>query len=116
VKPVDKALTRGVCRGRHAVGWREVRKEAVRDVETNSERVSVTRGVRDLAQRKLEAEEKKLAVGLSSVREILRFQDGLSLEQSREIRALTEYTISVAHLDRAKEITLERLNIVMGAR
>jgi putative Holliday junction resolvase len=34
--------------------------------------------------------------------------------QIREIQALTEYSISVAHLDRAKEIALERLNIVSG--
>jgi outer membrane protein TolC len=91
-------------------------REAVRNVETNIKRVSVTRGARELAQRKLEAEEKKLAVGLSSVREVLRFQDDLSLEQSREIRALTDYKSSLANLDRAKGTTLERLNIVVGSR
>jgi outer membrane protein TolC len=91
-------------------------REAVRNVETNVKRVSVTRGARELAQRKLEAEEKKLAVGLSSVREVLRFQDDLSLEQSREIRALTDYNISLANLERAKGTTLERLNIVVGNR
>jgi outer membrane protein len=89
-------------------------REATRDVETNIKRVSVTRGARELAQKKLEAEEKKLAVGLSSVREILRFQDDLSREQSREIRSLTDYNISLANLDRAKGITLDRLNIVVG--
>jgi outer membrane protein TolC len=76
----------------------------------------VTRGARELAQKKLEAEQKKLAVGLSSVREILRFQDDLSLEQSREIRALTDYNISLATLDRAKGTTLERMDIVVGER
>jgi outer membrane protein TolC len=91
-------------------------REAVRNVETNIKRVSVTRGARELAQKKLEAEEKKLAVGLSSVREVLRFQDDLSTEQSREIRALTDYNISLANLDRAKGTTLERLNIVVGNR
>jgi outer membrane protein TolC len=91
-------------------------REAVRNVETNIKRVSVTRGARELAQKKLEAEEKKLAVGLSSVREVLRFQDDLSAEQSREIRALTDYNVSVANLDRAKGTTLERLNIVVGTR
>jgi outer membrane protein TolC len=91
-------------------------REAVRNVETNVKRVSVTRGARELAQRKLEAEEKKLAVGLSSVREVLRFQDDLSFEQSREIRALTDYNISLANLDRAKGTTLERLGITVGDR
>jgi outer membrane protein TolC len=91
-------------------------REAVRNVETNIKRVSVTRGARELAQKKLEAEEKKLAVGLSSVREILRFQDDLSSEQSREIRALTDYNVSLANLERAKGTTLERLNIVVGNR
>jgi outer membrane protein TolC len=91
-------------------------REAVRSVETNIKRVSVTRGSRELAQRKLEAEEKKLAVGLSSVREILRFQDDLSLEQSREIRALTDYNISLANLDRVKGTTLDRMNILIGGR
>jgi outer membrane protein TolC len=89
-------------------------REAVRNVETNTKRVSVTRGARELAQKKLEAEEKKLAVGLSSVREVLRFQDDLSSEQSREIRALTDYNISWANLERAKGTTLERFNIVVG--
>jgi outer membrane protein TolC len=89
-------------------------REATRDVETNIKRVSVTRGARELAHKKLEAEEKKLAVGLSSVREILRFQDDLSREQSREIRSLTDYNISLANLDRAKGITLDRLNIIVG--
>ena len=91
-------------------------REAVRNVETNIKRVSVTRGARELSQKKLEAEEKKLAVGLSSVREVLRFQDDLSAEQSREIRALTDYKISLANLDRAKGTTLERLNIIVGSR
>ena len=91
-------------------------REAVRNVETNIKRVSVTRGARELAQKKLEAEEKKLAVGLSSVREVLRFQDDLSSEQSREIRALTDYNVSLANLERAKGTTLERLNIVVGDR
>jgi len=91
-------------------------REAVRNVETNIKRVSVTRGARELSQKKLEAEEKKLAVGLSSVREVLRFQDDLSSEQSREIRALTDYKISLANLDRAKGTTLERLNIIVGNR
>lgn len=91
-------------------------REAVRNVETNIKRVSVTRGARELSQKKLEAEEKKLAVGLSSVREVLRFQDDLSSEQSREIRALTDYNVSLANLDRAKGTTLERLNIVVGNR
>jgi outer membrane protein len=91
-------------------------REAVRNVETNIKRVSVTRGARELSQKKLEAEEKKLAVGLSSVREVLRFQDDLSSEQSREIRALTDYNISLANLERAKGTTLERLNIVVGKR
>jgi len=91
-------------------------REAVRSVETNIKRVSVTRGARELAQKKLEAEEKKLAVGMSSVREVLRFQDDLSLEQSREIRALTDYNISLANLERAKGTTLDRMNIVVGSR
>jgi outer membrane protein TolC len=91
-------------------------RDAVRNVETNVKRVSVTRGARELAQKKLEAEEKKLAVGLSSVREVLRFQDDLSLEQSREIRALTDYNISLANLERAKGTTLDRMNIIIGGR
>jgi outer membrane protein TolC len=91
-------------------------REAVRNVETNIKRVSVTRGARELAQKKLQAEEKKLAVGLSSVREVLRFQDDLSSEQSRESRALTDYHVSLANLERAKGTTLERLNIVVENR
>jgi outer membrane protein TolC len=91
-------------------------REAVRNVETNIKRVSVTRGAQELARKKLEAEQKKLAVGLSTVREILRFQDDLSRAQSSESRALTDYNTSQANLDRAKGTTLERLDISIGDR
>lgn len=91
-------------------------REAIRNVATNIKRVSVTSGARELTQKKLEAEEKKLAVGLSTVREILRFQDDLSRAQSSESRALTDYNTSLANLDRAKGTTLSRLDIVIGDR
>lgn len=91
-------------------------REAVRNIDTDIKRVSVTKGARELAQKKLEAEEKKLAVGLSTVREILRFQDDLSRAQSSEIRSLTDYNTSQANLERAKGTSLERLNISIGDR
>ena len=88
-------------------------REAVHNVETNIKWVRVTLGTRERPQ-KLEAEEKKLAIGLSSVHEVPRFQDDLAFEQSREIRVLTDYNISLANLQPAKGTVLDRLNVDGG--
>ena len=89
---------------------REVRA-AVRDVLTHAQRVRASRVSSELAQKQLEAEEKKLQVGLSTVFTVLVFQEDLSVELSKEINALTDHERALIHLEAVKNTLLSSFNI-----
>ena len=67
-------------------------RNSFRDVLTNAQRVQATRIASRLAQKQLEAEEKKLQVGLATVFTTLQFQDVLS--QQRSNRTQRHYRVS----------------------
>ncbi len=90
-------------------------RAAVRDVLTNAQRVQATRAASRLAQKQLEAEEKKLQVGLATVFTVLDFQEDLAVEQSNEINALTDYMKALVRLEEAKGTLLDAYNIVLQA-
>jgi outer membrane protein TolC len=84
---------------------------AVRAVDTNYQRTQAYKAARELAQRKLEAELEKLKVGLSTNYLILQFQRDLSNAQTLELRALIDYKISLANLDKVMGVGRERRNV-----
>lgn len=88
-------------------------RAAVRDVTTNAQRVRASRVSSQLAQKQLEAEEKKLQVGLSTVFTVLDFQEDLSVERSKEINALTDYLQALIHLEAVKNTLLSSYNITL---
>ena len=90
----------------------EVRRNA-RRVRVNIKRVEATRVARRLAEERLDAQEKKFKVGLSTSRDILEDQDRLANSLTQETRALIDYHKSLASLDRATHSTLERFQIEM---
>lgn len=82
-------------------------RNALREVETASKRVDAARVARELAEKKLQAEEKKLAVGLSTNYLVLQFQRDLSTAQTAELRAIIDYKLALSKLERALGRTLE---------
>jgi len=86
-------------------------KTAVRTVQTNHQRSKAYRVARKLAQKKLEAEEEKFKVGLSTNFFILQYQRDLASAQIMELKAVVDYNISLAHLKRAQGIGLKKQNI-----
>lgn len=89
-------------------------RNAVRTVQTNYKRVQAYRAARDLAERKLEAEEKKLKVGLTTNYVVLQYQRDLADARSFELRAMIDYVLSSAQLDRAMGTSLEKKNIQLS--
>jgi outer membrane protein TolC len=77
-------------------------KEAVRQIETNIKRVEATRISSRLHQERLDAEEKRFSVGLSTSRDVLEDQEQLSEALSRELLAIIDYNKSLVNLERAK--------------
>jgi len=88
-------------------------RNAVRDVQTNYKQVQAYKLARELAQEKLEAEQKKLRVGLATNYEVLLHQRDVADAQSSELRAVIDYNLALAALDKALGMTLEKKNIKM---
>lgn len=77
-------------------------KSAVRAVQTNYQRIEAYRVARELAQKKLEAEEEKFKVGLSTNYFILQYQRDLANAQIMELKAIVDYNISLAYSNRVQ--------------
>jgi outer membrane protein TolC len=87
---------------------------AVRTAQTNYKRMQAYRAARELAEKKLEAEEKKLKVGLTTNYVVLQYQRDLADARSFELRAMIDYVLSLAQLDRAMGTSLEKKNIQLS--
>ncbi len=80
--------------------------DAVRTVESNVKRIEAYRLARELAEKSLEAEQRKLAVGLSTNYFVLDFQDRVANARSIELRAKIDYILSVERLEKATAMSL----------
>lgn len=86
-------------------------KNAVRDVETNYKRVQAYRLARELAEQRLEAEEKKLNVGLTTNYFVLQYQEELAKQSSMELKSLVDYSLAWARLEKVVGASLEKRDI-----
>ncbi|MDI6846049.1 MAG: TolC family protein [Candidatus Saccharicenans sp.] len=88
----------------------------VRAVETNYQRALAYRAARELAQKKLEAEQEKFKVGMSTNYLVLQYQRDLANAMTMELKALIDYNISLANLDRVMGVGRERrqVSVVSG--
>lgn len=86
-------------------------RDAVRAVETNAKRVEAYRLARELAERRLRAEEKKLSVGLATNYFVLQYQEESANARSMEIKALVDYNLALAQYEKSAGISLLNRNI-----
>ena len=86
-------------------------KTAVRSVETDYLRIQAYKLARELAWRELEAEQEKLKVGLSTNYLVLLNQREYRNAQVQELRAVADYNLSLARLNRSMGLTLDEKNI-----
>ena len=69
-------------------------RDAARQLIANSTRVNATTSARVLAERRLEAEEKKFEAGMSTSFEVFQAQRDLAQARSNELRAVLDYNKS----------------------
>lgn len=86
-------------------------KTALRDVEANLKRVQAYRIARELQEQKLAAEEEKLKVGQSTNYTVLMYQRDLANARASELKAIIDYNISIANLERALGLSLKNRNM-----
>ena len=70
-------------------------RELARNVQTNSKRIEATRASRALAEKRLEAEEKKFQAGMTSSFLVIQAQRDLSQARNNELQATIDYLKSV---------------------
>ncbi|HEY7291203.1 MAG TPA: TolC family protein [Vicinamibacterales bacterium] len=81
-------------------------RQAGRNVQTNQQRVRAAAASRELQERKLEAEEKKLAAGMSSSFLVFQAQRDLSVARVTEIQAISDYNKSLVDFDAVQLVPL----------
>lgn len=87
--------------------------DAVLTLETAAKSADAYRVARELAEKQLEAEMKKLNVGLSTNYFVLTYQDQLSTARSLELKALVDYNVALANIAKVTGSTLETRDITL---
>ena len=77
-------------------------RQAGRQVTTNGKRVDATRASRALAEKRLEAEEKKFQAGMTTNFFVLQAQRDLNQARNNELQALIDYLKSVVDYETAQ--------------
>jgi len=81
-------------------------RDAARQVTTNIKRIEATRAARVLAERRLEAEQKKFGVGMSTSFLVFQAQRDLATARVNELRAILDYNQSLADFEAVQEAAI----------
>jgi len=78
-------------------------REVARQLNTNQKRVDATRASRELAEKKLEAQQKKFAAGMSTNFEVIQAQRDLAAARNSELLALLDFNRSQVDFDTVQQ-------------
>ena len=82
-------------------------REAARDVETSLRRVDATRKSRELSQRRYEAEQKRMTVGLSTTFQLVQAQRDLANARQSELNAIIDYNRALVNFEAVQRVPLQ---------
>ena len=86
-------------------------RAAARSIETNRKRIQATSVARELSQRRLEAEQKKFDLGMSTSFLIVQAQRDLAQAEVNGLTATIDYNKALVVFERARGTLLDRENI-----
>jgi outer membrane protein TolC len=81
-------------------------RNAARNVQTNQQRVASAKASRELQEKKLEAEEKKMAAGMGQSFFVFQAQRDLSVARTAEIQAISDYNKSLVDFEAVQLVPL----------
>jgi len=90
-------------------------REAARSVNTNIKRIDATRASRVLSERRLEAEQKKFGVGMSTSFLVFQAQRDLTTARNNELRALIDYAKSKVDFEALQEAAIGGGGVTIGS-
>jgi outer membrane protein TolC len=82
-------------------------------LQSNGERVQAASVARELAEKRLDAENSKFEVGMSTNYFVVQAQRDLADAQNTELRAIADYNKSVVEFERVQQTSLSRGNITL---
>ena len=85
-------------------------------IRSNAERVQAAQAARELAQKQLDAENSKFAVGMSTNYFVINAQNQLATMQNNELQAILNYRKSLVDFDRLQQTTLQSQSITLVGR
>jgi len=88
-------------------------RTAIGNVRSLSKRITASRLARELAEETLEQQKKRYEVGLATTKDILDFQEKLTVARAAEIHALIGYNLSLAFLRQAEGRLLDEYDVVL---
>ncbi len=86
-------------------------KQIIMDLGTSAKIVEANRISRELADQKLAAEQKKLAVGLSTNYQVLQYQRDFANAQIAELRSLIDHSLALSRVDKVLGTTLAKHHV-----
>ena len=86
-------------------------RDAVREVKLQRERVAATRESYRLAKERYEGEKKRLEAGLSISYQVREAERNMSQEEASTRRALLDYQVALARLEKVKGTLLDRFGL-----
>lgn len=86
---------------------------AALQVQSNLRRVEAATAARELAEKRLEAEQSKFEVGMSTNFFVVQAQRDLADAQTAELRALLDYRKSLVEFERVQQTALSRAGITL---
>ncbi|HWF83736.1 MAG TPA: TolC family protein, partial [Vicinamibacterales bacterium] len=90
-------------------------RDAGRNVTTNEKLVLSARASRELQDKKLEAEQKKLAAGMSSSFFVFQAQRDLAVARVAEIQAIAAYNKSLVDFEAVQQVSLTGSSSIITA-
>jgi outer membrane protein TolC len=82
-------------------------RNAGRQVSTSQQRVDATRQAREFAERRLEAEQKRVTVGLATTFQLFQAQRDLDNAKQRELQSLIDYNRALVNFEAVQQAPLQ---------
>ena len=107
-----------VTRQRETIRQQEIQiaqevRTAVRQVQTNRRRIDASRVARGLEEERLDAEQKKFEVGMTTSYFIVQAQRDLAQARANELQAIIDYNKAIVAVERAQGTLAERSRVTV---
>ena len=83
-------------------------QEVFKSLRNNERRLTSTAKYREMVEKKLEAEQQRYRLGLVGSEWLFRYQQDLAQARASEIKAITDYKVTVARLEQTLGISLQK--------